>query len=241
MMKVLALCLTLAFAVTPAHAKDPSATADFGGKWVLDFAQTRNPPAGLQDYTMSVNLDAHQIKVESVLVGKLQATPGSISPGGGMGGGSGRGGGMGGGGRRGGGMGIPRVGSGMPAGVGGGPRGEGPLQGNVAAYQVYPQSVVYKLDGSEAIAQFGDPEQTQATSKVERGGHDQILKLSLIGKAEVAEKNGQIKVKDEWQLSNDGKYLKLDRTIKSPEGSGTAHMVFCRPEERAAREKADSQ
>ncbi len=187
---------------------------------------------------MVVDQDAQQIKVETTLVGTLQATPGSVSPGAGMGGGSGRAADMGMGGRRG--MGMPRGGSGMPGGVGGGPRGEGPMQGNLAAYQVYPQSVVYMLDGSEARSQFSDPDATQATSKVERTGHDQILRVSLTGNNESAEKTGRIKVSDQWQLSEDGKYLKLDRTIKSPEGSGTVHMVFCRPEERAAREKADS-
>lgn len=237
-MKVLIVCLTLAFTVPRAHAKDPPASGSFAGKWVLDFSQTKNPPAGLQDYSMVVNQDAQQIKVDTVLVGELQAAPGSVSPGAGMGGGSGRAGGMGMSGRRS--VGTPRGGSGMPGGVGGGPRGEGSLQANLAAYQVYPRSVVYKFDGSEARSQFGDPDETQATSKVERTGHDQILKLSLTGNTEGTEKNGQIKVKDQWQLSEDGKYLKLDRTIKSPEGSGTVHMVFCRPEVRAASEKSDS-
>jgi hypothetical protein len=236
--KSLALGLTLTLAVPLATAKDESVPPNFAGQWVLDFSQTANPPAGLQDYTLAVKLDAQQISVETTLVGKLQAAPGAVTPSG-MGGNSGRGGGMATGVRRG--MGMSRGGSGMPGGVGGGPRGEGPFQGNLAAYQFYPQSAVYKLDGSEATAQFSDEGKTPATSKMERTGREQMLKFSLTGKSEADERNGQIKVKDQWQLSEDGRYLKLDRTIKSPEGSGTVHMVFCRPEERAARAKeADS-
>jgi len=237
-MNLLAVCLTLTLTVPRAIAQDNSVPPNIAGKWVLDFSRTKNPPAGLQDYTLAVKLDAQQISVETALVGNLQAAPGAVTPNG-MGGNSGRAGGMAPAVRRG--MGIPRDGSAMPGGVGGGPRGEGPLQGNLAAYQVYPQNVVYKLDGSEAASQFSDEERTPATAKMERPGHEQILKLSLTGKSEAGEKNSQIKVKDLWQLSEDGKYLKLDRTIKSPEGSGTVHMIFCRPEERAAREKeADS-
>jgi hypothetical protein len=231
-MKLLTACLTLALTVPWAIAKDPSVPGNIAGKWVLDFSQTPNPPAGLQDYTLGVTLDAQQIKVETALVGKLVAAPGAVTPNG-MGGNSGRAGGLATGVRRG--MGI----SGMPGGVGGGPRGEKASQGNLAAYQIYPQSVVYKLDGSEATSEFSDEGKSAATSKMERA--DQILKFSLTGKSEADEKNGEIKVRDQWQLSEDGKYLKLDRTVKSPNGSGTVHMVFCRPEERAAREKAEKE
>ncbi len=130
------------------------------------------------------------------------------------------------------GMGIPGVGIGMPRGGGGGgrPRAEGPLQGNVAAYKLYPQNAVYKLDGSEASAQLGDPEQTNATSKAERAKNGEGLKLSLAGNEDSGQRGGKIQINEQWKLSEDGKSLKVDRSIKSPEGSGTVHLVFLKRE-----------
>ena len=173
MKKILLVWLTLAFCSTIVQAKQPSKATDFSGNWVLSFGQTKNPPAGLQGYSMVVNQDAQQLKVETSLQGDLQATqnaPNSGSYPGGTPGGSGRRGGMGGGLGlpRGVGMGIPPGGMGTPRSGGARPGSEGPSQGNVAAYKLYPQSAVYKLDGSESTVQLGDPEQTNATSKAER-------------------------------------------------------------------------
>ena len=129
------------------------------------------------------------------------------------------------------GMGMPGGGMGMPRGGGGRPRTEGPSsQGNVAAYKLYPQSAVYKLDGSESTAQLGDPEQTNATSKAEREKSGEVLKLSLVGNGDSDQRGGKIQLKEQWKLSDDGKSLKVDRSIKSPEGSGTVHLVFLKRE-----------
>jgi hypothetical protein len=100
------------------------------------------------------------------------------------------------------------------------------LQGNVAAYRLYPQSVVYELDGSEATARLGDREQTNATSKAAREKNGKELELTLAGKGEAGVGGGKIKIKEQWKLSGDGNSLRVDRTIKSPEGSGTVHLVF---------------
>jgi hypothetical protein len=236
MKKILLVLLTVAFCSTFVQAKEPSKPTDFSGNWVLSFGQTKNPPAGLQHYSMVVNQDEQQLKVNTSLQGDLQATPNtpnSDSYPGGTSGGSGRRGGMGGGmGMPGGiGVGMPGGGMGMPRGGGGRPRTEGPSsQGNVAAYKLYPQSAVYKLDGSESTVQLGDPEQTNATSKAEREKNGEVLKLSLVGNGDSGQRGGKIQVKEEWKLSEDGKSLRVDRSIKSPEGSGTAHLVFLKRE-----------
>jgi len=237
MKKILLVWLALAFCSTIAQAKQPSKPTDFSGNWVLSFGQTKNPPAGLQHYSMLVNQDEQQLKVATTLQGDLQATPNTPSSGGNPGGTSGgypggRRGGMGGGlGMPGGvGMGMPGGGMGMPRGGAGRPRAEGPLQGNVAAYKLYPPSAVYKLDGSESTVQLGDPEQTSATSKAEREKNGELLKLSLVGNGDSGREGGKIQVKEQWKLSEDGKSLKVDRTIKSPEGSGTVHLVFLKTE-----------
>ena len=133
----------------------------------------------------------------------------------------------------GGGMGVPAGGgmpddTGMPGGGGGGRGGDG--RGTVAAYKLYPQNVVYKLDGSASTAQLGDPEQTEATSKAELEKSGEVLKISLVGNENSGQKSGKIQVKEEWRLSQDGKSLKVDRSVRSPEGSGTVHLVFLKKE-----------
>jgi hypothetical protein len=227
-----ALAVFLAFVFCPGwgHAKDPSHFANFTGQWVLDFGQMKNPPAGLEDYALVVDQDGHELKVVTQMKGDLQPTPGAVSPGGAMirvpGGGYGGRGGMGMSGRMGGGM--SRGGATVPSGVGGGPRDLENTRGNLAAYQVYPQQVVYKLDGSESTAQFGDLGHTAATSNAEWTTNRDVLKLSLAGDDDTGQGGGKIRVKDQWQLSGDGKFLIVDRRIKSPDGSGTAHLVFSR-------------
>jgi hypothetical protein len=247
MKKMSLVLLALVLCSIVVRAKQPSSSANFSGNWVLDFNQTKNPPAGLQSYNMAVKQDQQELKVETSLKGDLQPAqtdttgyPGGSSGGypggrGGMGGGMGmpgRGGiGMPGGGM--GGMGMPR-GGGMPGGGGGGRAAEG--RGTVAAYEVYPQSVVYKLDGSASTAQLGDREQTEATSKAELDKNGEALKLSLLGNENAGQRGGKIQVKEEWRLSQDGKSLRVDRSVKSPEGSGTVHLVFLKREVDSSRD-----
>jgi hypothetical protein len=247
MKKVLLLFWWLAFCAMSGPAKEPSKPTNFSGNWVLDFGLTKNLPAGLEGYGMAVNQDQQQLKVGILLRGNLQATPNMANSGGYPGGPSrgnsgggrgGRGGGMGGGGMGGGmggsigrgGRGASGGGSGMPSGGDGWPRVDGASPGKVAAYKLYPQSAVYKLDGSESTVQFGDSGQTAATSKAEWVKNSEVLKLSAVGNEDPGQRGGKIEVKDQWRFSEDGKSLLVDRSIKSPEGSGTVHLVFFRKE-----------
>jgi len=122
-----------------------------------------------------------------------------------------------------GGMGMP--GGGGSGGRGGRSRPDAQAEGNPAAYKLYPQTAVFKLDGSESTAQLGDPAQTDATTKAE-WGKDAALKFSLVGNPDSNHKSSKIQVKDEWKLSDDHQTLRVDRTVHSPEGSGTVHLVF---------------
>jgi len=237
MKKTLVAFLAIAVWMTLVQAKEPSKPRNFSGNWVLNFGQTKNPPDSLQGYNLVVNQDEQQLKVETTLQGDLQGTPNTPNSGG-YPGGSGRRGGMGGGlGIPGGigigvgipvGMGVPGVGMGIPRGGGGRSRSAGPSQGNVAAYKIYPENVVYKLDGSEGTAQLRDQEQTNATSKAERAKNGEVLKLSLVGRG------NKVQITEQWKLSEDRKSLKVDRTVKSPEGSGTVHLVFLKRESDTA-------
>jgi len=223
-------------------AKGPPKVANFSGEWVLDFNQTKNPPAGLEDYSMVVNQDQQQLKVETSLKGDLKASQEASDsgyPGGSRGGrrGGGIGGGMGGVGigMPRGGMGMPGSGggmpndSGMPGGSGGGGNGSPRVtssRGSVAAYKLYPSSAVYKLDGSESTTQLGDAEQTAATAKTEWGKNGEELKLSLAGDENPEGKGGKVQIKEQWKLSADGQFLTIERSVKAPDGSGTVHLVF---------------
>ena len=231
--------LALAVWITFAQAKEPSKPANFSGDWVLDFGQTKNPPDGLQGYNLVVIQDEQQLKVNTTVQGDLESNPNTPNSGG-YPGGFGRRGGMGGGlGLPGGigigmgipvGMGIPGVGMGIPRGGGGRSRSAGPSQGNVAAYKIYPENVVYKLDGSAGTAQLRDRDQTNATSKAERAKDGEALKLSLLGNGDSGNKGNKVRITERWKLSEDAKSLKVDRTVKSPEGSGTVHLVFLKRE-----------
>jgi len=231
MKKILLVLVAFSVSSTMMQAKKSPKVANFSGNWVLNLDETKNLPAGLEGYSMVVSQDEQQLKVATTLEGKLQEIPTAPTS---NAGGSSRGGYPGG--RRGGmggiGVGLPGVGMGMPR-TGGGagrPRAEGPPPAVVAAYQTYPQNAIYKLDGSESTAQLGDAEQTNATSKAKREKNGDELKLSLVGKADSGEGRGKIQIKEQWKFSEDGKSLKVDRTIKSHEGSGTVHLVFLKKE-----------
>jgi hypothetical protein len=200
----------LAFGVLPAlaAAKNPSNPSNFSGRWVLDFNQTKNPPSGLEAYSLAVNQDEQQLKVETSIKGNLQPSGGGSQyppRGGSYPGGMGMPGPMG-----------PRGGRRMPAGQGQAQRLE------IAAFKTYPRSAVYKLDGSASTAQLGDRDRSDATAKAEWAKGGKQLKLTLLG--EGAEKSGQAHLKDDWRL--DGRYLKIDRNIHTPNGSTTVHLVF---------------
>lgn len=237
MKRILPLFTVTLFCTSVLWAKNPSKTVDFSGRWALDFAQTKNPPPGLQTYNMAVAQDGKQLKVETTLKAERVSEVNSDDryPGGGNGGGYPgggypwrRGGGIG----IGGGMGrvgfpMPGVGGGMgmPGRRGGGPRPAPRPRSTMAAYRLYPQSVVYNLDGTESKANLRDPDSTEVASKANwaKGG---TLKTSLVGNSDSGRKSGKIQVKDKWKLSEDSQVLTVDRTIKSPGGSNTVHLFF---------------
>ena len=158
----------------------------------------------------------------------------------------------------GGGMGMPRVGGmGMPGGMGRGPMGEGMPGGgmpgggggvgrrrsrgksqNIAAFRLYPGKAVYNLDGSESTAKMGGSGQNNATLRAnwEKGGKE--LRLALNGGDNSDRRGRQLQLKDEWKMAKDGQTLKVDRTVKTPGGSKTLHLVFHKQDSTAATKAA---
>jgi hypothetical protein len=254
MRKLLAAFLALIFGSVILHAKTPPKPADFAGNWLLDTSQTKNVPQGLESYTMLVTQSPQQLKVQTTLKGDLRPAPnlngphsqggqGTGYPGrypGRMGGGMGRMGGMG---MPMGGVGGP-MGEGMPGGVGMPSGGGGrPRMGRqsvrtATAFTYYPKSAVYKLDGSESTAELGGPMHSDATSKAAWVKGNKELKLALTGNSE---DGGGVNLKEQWKLSKDGEHLLIDRTLRSPNGSKTVHLIFDKQPAGSAQSASQSQ
>jgi hypothetical protein len=130
---------------------------------------------------------------------------------------------MGGIGMPGGSVGGPIGGEGTPAGTGGQSRKERKSTRTATAFAIYPRSAIYKLDGGESNVHLGDSTHTQATSKAAWAKGHQQLKLALTGG------NGSgdgILLKEQWRLSKDGQRLLVDRTVRTPGGTSSIHLVF---------------
>lgn len=223
----------------PMQAKNKPKPADFSGQWVLDMSQTKNLPQGLESYSMVVNQNPDQLQVKTELKGDLSPADdmGGQYPNGGSGtgntggypggypgrmGGMGRIGGMGGIGGGPMGEGIP----GMPGSRGGRPRSMGQSGSKSAAFTLYPEGAVYKLNGSESTAELGGPAHEDATSKAEWAKDGKLLKLSLQSNGDSSMSGRTIELKDQWKFSKDGQSLLVDRTVHSARGSTTFHLVF---------------
>ncbi len=241
MKKLISVCGALALWGALAQAKPKPKPADFSGQWVLDMSQTKSLPQGLESYSMAVNQNPDQLKLKTALKGDLSTPPESSYPGGGGGsypggypGGMGRMGRMGGmgmpiGGVGGGGpMGEGGPGMGMPGGGGGGgrPHSMGQSGKKSAAFSLYPDSAVFKLDGAQSTAEFGGPEHEDATSKAVWSKNGKLLKISLESSGDSSASGRSIKVDDEWRFSKDGQSLLVDRTVHSVRGSVTFHLIF---------------
>ena len=128
--------------------------------------------------------------------------------------------------------------------VGGGPMGEG-IPGSTElsrapggqphnkgqaraalAFSISPRSAVYKLNGSDSNVQLRDLSHTEATAKAAWMKGRSQLKLSLAGGESSERSGGGIAVKEQWRLSRDRQRLLLDRTVHTPGGSTTIHLVF---------------
>ncbi len=124
------------------------------------------------------------------------------------------------------GAGYPGGGQGPGQGTPGGrPRSAKQGQARVAAFQLYPPSALYRLDGSQSTAALGAPAHGDATLKADLAKNGDALKLAI---TETDQDSGQIQLKEQWKLSKDGQSLLIDRDVHSPGGSANVHLVFYR-------------
>jgi hypothetical protein len=93
-------------------------------------------------------------------------------------------------------------------------------------FMLFPKTAVFNLDGSTSTAQLGGPTSSDATLKADWAKSGKMLKLSLVGDAGAGQKSGETQLKDQWELSEDGRFLKVERAVHPPHGSSTVHLVF---------------
>jgi hypothetical protein len=223
---------TISLAQTPTN---------FSGTWVLDKERTRDLPPQLESYTLIVTQNDQQIAIETKVAGSLRpAAPGGSRGSGGGFPGAGRGGSypggrMGGGfpGERSGGEfpgGTPEGGIGFPGGRGGSfpdtpmPGANPALRGR-ALSMVIPQ-LSYNLDGKETETELGDRTPGLARLKAKWKKDGKVLELSVVRKLDFQGTQMTISTKEQWELSEDGKVLKLKRTVNLPMGSDEVKLVF---------------
>lgn len=92
------------------------------------------------------------------------------------------------------------------------------------AFSICPRIAFYELAGGKSNVQLRDASHTEATAKATWMKRRNQLVLVLAG--------GHVTLKEQWKFSKDGRDLLIDRTVHTPDGSGSVHLVF---EKEAAR------
>lgn len=201
------LSLFLLFAVITltalsATAQTP-ATTSFAGNWILDKAKTKNLPKEVNGLKLAVEQDDKQIYVKSTLDGEI-LMPAPVN-------------------RQGD---YPR-----PGGQGNQADANAPsapsFNGRMAL-RMGANEATYTLDGKEASVDIKQNEQTVGTatlkSKWDKDGKG--LQLTSVQKIKRESGNVTITVKEKWELSPDGKTLKIKRTAEAPAGSDQIELTF---------------
>jgi hypothetical protein len=225
--------------------------ANFSGEWTLNKEQSKGlsgPLKNARSYTMSVTQDENQLRVENNISGanqdnNRQGGQQGGNPNGGMGGGR-RGGGYPG--RNGGIFGIPGIGlpggGGYPSGGGGAPGGgpsggggypsggqsRGRTDGGGAATP--PRTAVYSLDGKET--QTESEGRFAGTTTLKAAWKNEGSALELTSVRQVNRRGSQqggdvtITIRETWELADEGKGLKVQRSVSSPRGSEDSTLYF---------------
>lgn len=198
-----------------AFGQTPS-KADFSGTWILDTAKTKNLPKELESYTISVKQLSDKIDIKTEVKGDIQMRRGG-GQGGNRGEGGGQRGGFGGGGGRGeGGEGGGGFGGGAPS-----------FNGRIALQGYFPE-IVYMLDEQESIIDIkqGETVTGKAKMKTKWKKDGKVLEMTITREFD---RNGQkmsIPTKENWELADEGKTLKIKREVSMPMGLDSINLVF---------------
>ena len=199
---------------------EPTKT-DFSGTWVLDLVKTKSLPKELESYTLKVVQNDKKIGMKTEVKGDIQMRRpqgGGNGGGGGGGGGGGRSGGgrSGGGGGEGGGEGGGGFGGGAPS-----------FNGRIALGNYTPE-VIFNLDEQEVSIDIkqGETIVGKAKLKTKWKKDGKVLETTI---TKEFDRNGQkmsIPTQEKWELSEDGKTLKVSRNITMQFGSDSINLVF---------------
>jgi hypothetical protein len=88
------------------------------------------------------------------------------------------------------------------------------------------QKLTYKLDGSETTAEVGGRMPGKATLKAKWMDDGKILQLDTVRNVTVQDNPVTITQKEQWELAEGGKVLKIHRTTESPRGTQEAKLTF---------------
>jgi hypothetical protein len=185
------------------------AQANFSGTWVLDKEKTSNLPPQLESYTMIVTQSDRELSVETKIVGDFRPPGG---PGGPPGAGA-------------------RPGEGFPgagARPGGGPPGGGP-GGLGGPLGMAMPNATYRLDGKETTLETTERMPGTVALKAKWKNAGQALELTTTRYLTTPQGDDlTLTTKEQWGLAEDGKVLKIRRTMETPMGARQSELIFNR-------------
>lgn len=193
---------------------------DFSGTWGLDLKKTRELPPELKSYTLTVKQDGQQISYESKVEGDLNArqkqdqtgtatdTPiaaPSAQPNS---------------------SGAAGVGNPVVSDHSAGGSGSGKLMARGRALGTVIRRMTCTLDGKESAREVGGLSPGQIRRKAQWRRGDKSLEFNIARDFDVQGKTVTSTVKEVWELSEDGKVLKVKRTVNLLAGWDETTMVF---------------
>lgn len=195
---------------------------NFSGTWALDMKKTRDLPPDLKSYTLTVKQTEQQISYESKVEGDLnahhkqdQAGTGTETPIAAP---------------------LPQPNSSGAAGIGNPAvsdhsaqgSGSGKVMARGRAIGMVIRRMNCTLDGKEAAREVGgiSPGQIRRRAQWRRG--DKSLEFNIARDFDVQGKTVTSTVKEQWELSDDGKVLKVRRTVNLLAGWDEATLIFTR-------------
>lgn len=93
-------------------------------------------------------------------------------------------------------------------------------------FQGATQKTVYKLDGSETTSDVTGRMSGKRTTKAAWKDNGKLLELTSVFAGEIQGNAFTATTTEHWELSDDGKTLKVHRTSESPRGTQEAKLVL---------------
>ena len=220
------LCFGVAFALTvfsaAAQAKAQSKASAFTGAWVLDRAKTgtKDVPIQMTGYKMLVGESEDLLNVKSKVEGKVEVLVSRDRPSSNTGVGDNTAG-----------RGATPSASGVSGVSSRSIAAEKPNYGGSLALFYTPNDVTYNLSGEEAKVEIKQGEKVtgiaRIKAKVDKNGKS--IQFSTVRRMQSQYGEVEVITRESWKLSDDGKSLKLQRTIDAPNARDQITLTLVRP------------